>query len=130
MLAPPEPRAMKEVPMRNLKVVALTAIALAALVAPVVHTPLVARPAAQESMNFTVEGKITKHTENKLTLNSEGNMIFHVVYSEKSKVTRKDGSEGTPKDLLVGTRIHVDGELTESGEIIAQKISLQAESKK
>jgi len=87
-------------------------------------------PAAQESMNFSVEGKITKHTENKLTLNSEGNMIFHVVYSEKSKVTRKDGSEGTPKDLLVGTRIHVDGELTESGEIIAQKISLQAESKK
>ena len=85
-------------------------------------------PAAQESMNFSVEGKITKHTENKLTLNSEGNMIFHVVYNEKSKVTRKDGSEGTPKDLLVGTRIHVDGDLAESGEITAVKITIQQES--
>ena len=109
------------------KTVALSAIFLSTVVTPAAHTSLVARPAAQESMNFTVEGKITKHTENKLTLNSEGNMIFHVVYNEKTKVTRKDGSEGTPKDLLVGTRIHVDGDLTESGEIIAQKISMLSE---
>jgi hypothetical protein len=85
-------------------------------------------PAAQETMNFSIEGKITQHTGNKLTLNTEGNMVFRVVYNEKSKVARKDGSEGTPKDLLVGTRIHVDGELTESGEIIAQKIAILAES--
>jgi len=110
------------------KIDALIAIALTALVASSARTPLVARPVAQESMNFTVEGKITKHAENKLTLNTEGNMIFHVVYHEKSKVTRKDGSEGTPKDLEVGTRIRVDGELTESGEIIAQKITIQSES--
>ena len=84
-------------------------------------------PAAQESMNFSVEGKITQHTGNKLTLNTEGNMVFRVVYNEKSKVARKDGSEGTPKDLVVGTRIHVDGELTEAGEIIAGKINIRSE---
>ena len=85
-------------------------------------------PTAQETMNFTVEGKISKHTEQKLTLSTEGNIIFHVVYSEKTSITRKDGSAGTAKDLRVGTRIHVDGELTEAGEIIAQKITLQSES--
>jgi hypothetical protein len=85
------------------------------------------RPAAQESMNFSIEGKITQHTGNKLTLNTEGNMVFRVVYNEKSKVARKDGSEGTPKDLVVGTRIHVDGELTEAGEIIAEKINIRSE---
>ena len=84
-------------------------------------------PTAQESMNFSVEGKITQHTGNKLTLNTEGNMVFRVVYNEKSKVARKDGSEGTPKDLVVGTRIHVDGELTEAGEIIAGKINIRSE---
>ena len=109
-------------------IVALSGIILTTHFLPAALTPLLARSAAQESMNFTVEGKITKHTENKLTLNSEGNMIFHVVYNEKSKITRKDGSEGTPKDLLVGTRIHVDGDLAESGEITAVKITIQSES--
>lgn len=110
------------------RIVALSGIILTALVPSAAHPPLVARPAAQESMNFTVEGKITKHTGNKLTLNTEGNMIFHVVYNEKSKVTRKDGSEGTPKDLLAGTRIHVSGDLAESGEITALIITIQSES--
>jgi len=110
------------------RIVAISEMIIITLVASAVRTPLEARPAAQEPMNFTVEGKITQHSGNKLTLNTEGNMIFHVVYHEKSKVTRKDGSEGTPKDLEVGTRIRVDGELTESGEIIAQKITIQSES--
>lgn len=110
------------------KTAALMAVTLTALVAPTAQTPLVARPAAQESMSFSVAGKITQHTGNKLTVNTEGNIIFRVVYSDKTSVTRKDGSAGTSKDLLVGTRIHVDGELTESGEIIAQKITIQPES--
>lgn len=109
------------------RIFTLSGIIFAALVAPAARTPLVARPPAQESMNFSVEGKITKLAGNKITLNSEGNMIFHVVYNEKAKVTRKDGSEGSPKDLQVGIRIHVDGDLTESGEIIAQKITIQQE---
>ena len=118
--------------MRNFRalaqIVALSGIILTTFLASTARTPLLARPAAQESMNFTVEGKITKHDGNKLTLNSEGNMIFHVVYNEKSKITRKDGSEGTPKDLMIGTRIHVDGDLAESGEITAAKITIQQES--
>jgi hypothetical protein len=83
--------------------------------------------AAQETMNFTVEGKISKHTGQKLTLSTEGNIIFHVVYNDKTSITRKDGSAGTAKDLQVGTRLHVDGDLTEAGEIIAQKITIQSE---
>lgn len=85
-----------------------------------------AHPPAQDAMNFTVEGKITQHSGNKLTLNSEANMIFRVVYNEKTKIAGKDGGEGTPKDLSPGTRIHVSGDLTESGEIIAQKITIQS----
>ncbi len=105
----------------------LVLIALAAQFLAVSALPLTAHPAAQESMSFSVEGKITQHAGNKLTVNTEGNIIFRVVYSDKTSVTRKDGSAGTSKDLLVGTRIHVDGELTESGEIIAGKITVLAE---
>jgi hypothetical protein len=85
-------------------------------------------PPQEEPMSFTVEGKITQHSGNKLTLNTEGNMVFRVVYTEKTTVTLKDGSTGSAKDLAVGTRIHVAGELTESGEIIAGKIKVQAEA--
>ena len=84
-------------------------------------------PRGQETMNFTVEGKITQHTGQKLTINTEGNIIFRVVYSEKTSITRRDGSAGTAKDLQVRTRIHVDGDLTEAGEIIALKITIQSE---
>jgi len=80
-------------------------------------------------MNFTVEGKITQREGNKLTLNSEGNIIFHVVLNEKTEVKNKDGSAGATKDLQVGTRILVDGDLQESGEIIAKKVAVQSESK-
>ena len=80
-------------------------------------------------MNFTIEGKITKREGNKLTLNSEGNIIFHVIISEKTEIKNKDGSAGTSKDLQVGTRIHVDGDLQESGEIIARRVAIQSEQK-
>ncbi len=86
-----------------------------------------AHPLGQDAMNFTVEGKITQHSGNKLTLNTEANMIFRVVYNEKTKIAGKDGGEATPKALTPGTRIHVSGDLTESGEIIAQKITIQSE---
>ncbi|MBZ5516120.1 MAG: DUF5666 domain-containing protein [Acidobacteriia bacterium] len=84
--------------------------------------------AIAEEMNFTVEGKITQHAGNKLTLNTEGNIIFHVIYNDKTEIKNKDGGPGSPKDLQVGARIHVDGDLQESGEIIAQKISIQPDS--
>ena len=85
-------------------------------------------PPAQETMNFSVEGKLTKHTGTQLTINTEGNIIFRIVYNETTRIVRKNDSEGTPKDLVPGVLIRVNGDLTESGEIIAQKITIQSES--
>ena len=79
-------------------------------------------------MNFSLEGKITQHTGNKLTVNTQGNIVFRVVYNEKTSIARKDDSAGTPKDLSVGTRVYVEGDLTESGEIIARKISIRPDA--
>src|SRR5262245_4188178 len=95
------------------------------LAVPAIGTPAAGpahppSPPAQETMNFSVEGKISKHTDTKLTLNTEGNIVFRVVYSEKTKILLKNESEGTPRDLVPGALIHVDGDLTESGEIIAR----------
>ena len=90
--------------------------------------PRAGTPPAQETMNFSLEGKITQHAGNKLTVNTQGNIVFRVVYSEKTSIARKDGSAGTSKDIPVGTRIFVEGDLTESGEIIAQKISVRPDA--
>lgn len=107
----------------------LAATILLAVVTPFVAlTASLASPPNQETMNFTVEGRLTRHTGSKLTLSAEGNMIFHVVYNEKTEIARKDGSAGSAEDLRVGARIRVDGELTEAGEIIAQKIRVLPDS--
>jgi hypothetical protein len=82
---------------------------------------LASRP---QEMNFTVEGKITRHAPGKLTINTEENIVFHVRYEDKTDIQRKDGSKGSAKDLRVGTKVKVAGELNESGEITAQKIEL------
>jgi len=111
------------------------AFVIALLIAPVIPCVLLASRSAgassaqEEAMNFTIEGKITKREGSRLTLNSEGNIIFHVVLNEKTEVKNKDGSAGTSKDLQVGMRIHVDGDLQESGEIIARKVAVQSDQK-
>jgi hypothetical protein len=79
----------------------------------------------QEAMNFTVEGKITKQSPGKLTINTGENILFHVRYDDKTDVKKSDGTSGTAKDLRVGVIVRVDGELTEAGEILAQKIEIQ-----
>ena len=84
--------------------------------------------AAWQEMNFTLEGKISKLSPGKLTVSGEGNIIFHVTHNDKTAIKRKDGSEGTSKDFQVGIRVHVEGGLQESGEIIARRISIQPES--
>jgi hypothetical protein len=76
-------------------------------------------------MNFTVEGKITRLAPNKITLSTEENMVFHVVYSDQTEIKNKDGRSAAAKDLRVGLRVRVDGNLTESGEIIARRIEIQ-----
>jgi hypothetical protein len=80
---------------------------------------------AGQAMNFTVEGKINTLGQNKLTLRAEENIIFHVRYDEKTEFKNDDGSPASSKDLRVGLRIRVEGDLAESGEIVAQRIELQ-----
>jgi hypothetical protein len=78
---------------------------------------------AQES-GFTLEGKVTQKSEGKLTVSTEQNMVFHVRYDEKTDIRLKDGAQGADKDLKVGLKVKVEGDLTESGEILARKIEL------
>ncbi len=81
-------------------------------------------------MNFTLEGKITQQSPGKLTVNTGENIVFHVRYDEKTKITHEDGGEASAKDLQVGKRIRVEGNLTENGEVKAQKIVVLKESSK
>jgi hypothetical protein len=96
------------------------------LALPEANAPRAGLAFAQE-MNFTVQGKITQNAGGKLTISTEGNIIFRVTYNEKTEITQADGSSGSSKDLQVGKMIHVDGDLQESGEIIAHKIAVMAE---
>jgi len=80
---------------------------------------------AGQAMNFTLEGKINTLDHNKLTVHTEENIIFHVSYDDKTEFKSDDGSPASGKDLKVGMRIKVDGDLTESGEILAQKIEIE-----
>ena len=82
---------------------------------------------AQEGNYFTLEGKITEKTAGKLTVSTGENMIFHVLYNDKTEIRKKDGSPGTAQDLHTGLRISVAGDLAESGEITAKKIEIEAE---
>lgn len=77
-------------------------------------------------MNFTVEGKINRLERNKLTLNTEENMVFHVRYDDKTEIKRQDGKPASVKDLRVGLKVQVDGDLEESGEIAAHRIVIES----
>ncbi len=83
-----------------------------------------------QAMPFTVEGKISRLEPKKITLSTEENMLFHVLYDEKTEIRRKDGSAGTAKDLRLGIVIHVEGDLSESGEILAHRIAIQEDPAK
>jgi hypothetical protein len=80
---------------------------------------------AQE-VNFTVEGKINRLGQNKFTLSSEENMVFQVRYDDKTEIKRQDGDSASAKDLRVGLKVKVDGDLTESGEIVAHRIVIES----
>ena len=96
---------------------------------PLPEVPSLARglalpAAAQEAMDFTVEGKISRHEPGKLTLSAEGNIIFHARYDDKTTIQHADGSPASAKDLQVGVMVRIEGELPENGEIIAHRIQL------
>ena len=84
-------------------------------------------PASAQNSDFTMEGKITDKSAGKLTINSGDNIIFHVLYNDKTVITKKDGSPGTAQDFHIGVRIDVAGDLAESGEITARTIALEPE---
>lgn len=102
---------------------------LAFVVGPVKGaTSLAASP--QQSPSFTMEGKITQAGPGKITVNTEENILFHIRYDDKTEIKRADGNAGSSKDLQVGSWVHVEGELSESGEVIAAKIELMQHAPK
>ena len=107
----------------------IVAVGIVILLFSLVPVPAASIPAFQGT-NFTLDGKITEHTAGKLTVSTEENIIFHVRYTDKTEIKHQDGSAGSERDLRVGVMIHVDGDLSDSGEINAQKIEIQPESAK
>ena len=75
-------------------------------------------------MDFTIEGKISRQEPGKLTISAEGNIIFHARYDDKTTFQHADGSPASSKDLRVGVTVRIEGELPESGEIIAHRINV------
>jgi hypothetical protein len=102
------------------------ALALAGCFAGLAFSP----PAALggQEPNFTLEGKISDLAPGKLTLSTEDNIIFHVVYSDKTRITRADGSPGSAKDFKLGLSVHVAGDLEQSGEVNAAEIHILPDS--
>lgn len=80
---------------------------------------------AADENNFTLEGKITEKNGTKLTVSTGENIIFHVVYNDKTVIKKKDGSPATAQDLRTGVTIAVAGDLAESGEITAKTIDIE-----
>lgn len=78
-----------------------------------------------QEFNFTLEGKITRKEPGRLTVSAEQNIIFRVRYDEKTEIRQADGSAGSEKDLRLGAVVRVEGDLTESGEIVALRIEIQ-----
>lgn len=112
------------------RVVVLAGLLFFAL--PISHTIFALKPSAMptaraDDMNFTLEGKITEKSGSKLTVSSGENIIFHVVYNDKTEIKKKDGSPGAAQDLRIGVRISVAGDLAESGEITAKTIEIETE---
>jgi len=79
---------------------------------------------AARAMDFTLEGTINTLDHAKLTVHTEDNIIFHVTYDDKTEFKDEDGKPIQSTDLKVGLRIRVEGDLAESGEIAAQRITL------
>ena len=89
--------------------------------------PTTFSPAAQNS-TFTLEGRITDLAPGKITLNTEENILFHVVYNDETKFKKPDGSKGSFKDLQKGLTVHIAGDLAESGEIQAATVEIRQAS--
>jgi hypothetical protein len=86
---------------------------------------LAAEPALPQDTNFDLEGSITRHDAGKLTIDTGGNIIFHATYTDSTKILHADGKPASEADLKVGVKVHILGDLQESGEIKAQRIDIE-----
>jgi hypothetical protein len=87
------------------------------------RAPASSSPKAQTA-DFVLEGKITRKAPGKLTVNTGQNIVFTVRYNDKTAIKKDDGTPGSADDLRVGIKVRVEGELSESGEVLALKIEL------
>ena len=78
----------------------------------------------QES-NFDLEGPISKLAAGQLTVDQGQGIFFRVAYDDKTTVSKDDGSPGSEKDFKLGVRVHVIGDLQDSGVVKAQKIEIE-----
>jgi hypothetical protein len=85
---------------------------------------LVAQPLPQGT-NFDLEGTISHQEAGKLTIDSGGNIIFHATYTADTAIVHADGKPASEKDLKVGVKVHILGDLQESGEVKAQRIEIE-----
>jgi Domain of unknown function (DUF5666) len=93
---------------------------------------LLALPASAQdtSSNFDLEGKITQESKGRFTVDSGQGILFHVAYDEKASIVHADSSAGSEQDLKVGVKVHVIGDLQDSGEIKAQRIEIESSQPK
>jgi hypothetical protein len=84
-----------------------------------------AQPASAQGTNFDLEGSITEHTAGKLTIDTGGNIIFHATYAADTAIVHADGKPASEKDLKTGVKVHILGDLQESGEVKAQRIEIE-----
>jgi predicted NAD/FAD-binding protein len=78
-----------------------------------------------QGSNFDLEGKITQQSKGKLTVDSGQGILFHVTYDDTTSMVREDSTAGSEQDLKIGERVHVLGELEDSGEIKAKRIEIE-----
>lgn len=116
---------MKIRSVRNWAAAAITVSIAGLLLLSVLSAGGLSAPAQDQNSQFNLEGTITELSAGKLTVSTEDNIIFHVTYSGKTEIHRKDGSAGSAKDLAEGEKIKVDGTLTPAGVIEAQRIDLE-----
>lgn len=107
------------------RTLACGALALTVAILATTRSRAASAPAGQENTNFTLEGKITDSSPGKLTLSTSDNIIFTVRYDDKTEIKRADGSPGSSKDLRLGVTVNVEGDLTESGDVMAHKIEVE-----
>lgn len=82
-----------------------------------------------QDISFSVNGSITEKSPGKLTVDGGQNMLFTVKYDSATQLQHKDGSPAKASELQVGIKIQAKGVLTEAGDIIAKKITIESGSK-